>query len=99
MGPGLRTSLPAHLGRIGPYWYVGTIRQRHDGRLHMRFTARQHGLLGRVLGARGFTRAIDVPGNLPLQGIAFTRHGAHNRTVPLRPPAGTRSTGTASTRR
>lgn len=87
-GPGLRTSLPAHLGRIGPYWYVGTIRQRHDGRLHLRLTARQHGLLGRVLGARGFTRAIDVPGNLPLQGIAFTRHGARNRTIPLRAACG-----------
>jgi hypothetical protein len=82
-GPGLKTSLPAHLGRIGPYWFVGTIRQRHDGRLHMRLTARQHGLLGRVLGARGFTRAIDVPGNFPLQGIAFTRHGARSHTVPL----------------
>jgi hypothetical protein len=87
-GPGLRTSLPAHLGRIGPYWYVGTIRQRHDGRFHMRFSAQQHGLLGRVLGARGFTRAIDVPGNFPLQGIAFTRHGARNRVVPLREACG-----------
>jgi hypothetical protein len=87
-GPGLRTSLPAHLGRIGPYWFVGTIRHRRDGRVHMRLTARQHGLLGRVLGARGFTRAIGVPGNLPLQGIAFTRRGTHNRTVSLRKACG-----------
>ncbi len=87
-GPGLRTSLPAHLGRIGPYWFVGTVRHRHDGRMHLRLTARQHGLLGRVLGARGFTRAIGVPDNLPLQGIAFTRHGARDRTVPLREACG-----------
>jgi hypothetical protein len=86
--PGLRTSLPAHLGRIGPYWYVGTVRQRHDGSLRLRLRAREHGLLGRVLGARGFTRAIDVPGNFPLQGVAFTRHGVRTRTVPLHAACG-----------
>jgi hypothetical protein len=86
--PDLRATLPAHLGRIGPYWLVGTMRQERSGPATLRVTARRLPLVGRLLGATGFTRAHDVPGNLPLQRIAFTRAGASPRVVPLRKACG-----------
>jgi hypothetical protein len=82
-GPGLHTTLPAHLGRIGPYWLVGTVSHPRRGNVRIRVSARRPPLAGRLLGARGLTRALDVPRNLPLQHVAFTRHGARERVVPV----------------
>jgi hypothetical protein len=80
--PGLRASMPPHLGRIGPYWPAGTL--THPGGVaRVRVSARRLGRFGRLLQGAGYTRALDVQGNLPLQAIAFTRHGARERLVPL----------------
>jgi hypothetical protein len=64
------------------------VRAPRRGGLKVEVRARERGLLGRALGARGYTFAHDVPDNLPLQGIAFTRRGGKARHVPLRAACG-----------
>jgi hypothetical protein len=84
----LRGSLPASLDRLGPYFRVGTVRVRHAGPVTVRVTARPMNRLGRLLGAPGFTWALNSPGELPLNQLAFTRHGARERVVPVRQACG-----------
>jgi hypothetical protein len=81
-GPGLQTKLPSWFGRINSYWRVGTTRS--DGR-PLELTARIPELpgFGRLLRAERRTRAITSPGRYPLNRIAFTRHGAQPRIVPV----------------
>lgn len=86
--PGLSTTLPATLDRIGPYWPAGTLTQRRSGPLTLRATARGPSALGRLLGAPGMTETPYVQGGLPLSGVALTRHGARPVTVPLRAACG-----------
>jgi hypothetical protein len=84
----LRGSLPASLDRLGPYFRVGTVRVRRAGPLVVTVTARPMNALGRLLGAPGATRALNSPHNLPLDGLAFTRHGARERVVPAQRACG-----------
>jgi hypothetical protein len=79
--PGLRvragridTVMPATIDRVGSYYLVGTIRQAQGGPLTIRATAQPMNAFARLLGAPGWTRALDSPGNLPLAGVALTRH-------------------------
>lgn len=86
--PGLRTSLPASLERMGPYWLVGTVRTAARTSLRVRATTRPLTWFGRALGARGETRALGAVVRSPLGGVAATRHGARERVVPLRRACG-----------
>lgn len=84
----LRGGLPATLDRLGPYYRVGTVRAARSGPVTVRVTARPMNRLGRLLGAPGATRALNSPGNLPLDGLAFTRHDSRERVVPVRQACG-----------
>jgi hypothetical protein len=86
--PGMRVQLPATLGRIGPYWLAGTLEQRATGALTMDVAARALPRVGQLLGGQGATRALSGSGYRPLQGIAFTRHHARERILPLRSACG-----------
>jgi hypothetical protein len=84
----LRGTLPASLDRLGPYFRVGTVRVRRAGPVTVKVTARPMNALGRLLGAPGATRALNSPGDLPLNRLAFTRHGARERVVPVHQACG-----------
>lgn len=87
-GPGLRVDMPATIDRVGPYYLAGTVVQRRSGPLTIRVTQDTLTWFGRLIGADGRTRGLDTPGNVPLGGVALTRHGAHERRVPVRRACG-----------
>jgi hypothetical protein len=80
--PGLRVSMPPTIDRVGPFYYVGTITRDRSGPVTFKVTANKLGAVGRLLGTRGHTRALDSPYHWPLGGLALTRHGATGRQVP-----------------
>lgn len=84
--PGLRAELPAIVNRAGPYWPAGVINNR-GGSLTLTARARDP-LPGRFLGRQTRNRMLLARGDLPLAGIAFTRHGARPRLVPVREACG-----------
>jgi hypothetical protein len=77
--------MPATTDRVGPYYYVGTVTQARSGPLTVKVTAARMNTLARLLGAPGRTRALDSPWNLPLNGVALTRH--HERAAFVKPRA------------
>jgi len=86
--PGLHTTLPGNLARIGPFFTAGTVRS--DGRTPITVTASIAKLpaFGRLLGASGHTRALDSLGSRPLGAVAATRLGVPGTTIPLRRACG-----------
>lgn len=86
-GPGLHYHLPRYLGRVGAYWYGGTLRS-HGGVVTVRITSRPRPWFGRLLGPTRGVHGAAAIGNLPLQYVAFTRHSATGRTVPSRQACG-----------
>jgi hypothetical protein len=71
---GLHADMPATIDRVGPYYLVGTLDQRHSGPMTIRVKAKELPALGRLLGGHGHTRGLDTPANVPLGGVALTRH-------------------------
>lgn len=88
--PGLKRRMPATLDRIGSYYLVGTVSIERPMTLPVRVRALEMNGLAQLLGARGATRALSAPGRTgsPLGAIAFTRHGARERVVPVREACG-----------
>lgn len=84
----LHRRLPATLDRLGPYYAVGSVRVPRAEKVTVTVTARRMNAFARLLGAPGATRALNSPGYLPLDGVAFTRHGARERVVPVRSACG-----------
>jgi hypothetical protein len=84
----LQRRLPATRDRLGPYYLVGSVRVPRSTAVTVTVTAQPMNALARLLGAPGATRALNSPGNLPLDGLAFTRHGARERLVPVRSACG-----------
>lgn len=81
--PGLRLTLPANLARTASYWPAGTIHLDRPETITVRITARRMGTLARLLGANGYTRALNSPRAYPLDRLALTRHGAPERLIPM----------------
>lgn len=86
-GP-LTRALPPTLGRLSTYYFVGTVRVGADSVVTVTGRAQRMNAFARLLGAPGMTRAQGIPLNLPLGDIAFTRHGARERVVPVRRACG-----------
>jgi hypothetical protein len=85
--PGLATDLPPLLAQVGPFWAAGTLRS--TGRpLTLAVRARALPWAGRLLGATPPARVAGAPHHLPLNRVAFTRHGARPRLVPVRSACG-----------
>ena len=82
MAPGLRAPLPPSMDRVGPFYLAGTLTQRRNGPVSFVVSADELGIFGRLLGTRGRTRALDSPSNVPLGGLALTRHGQKGKLVP-----------------
>jgi hypothetical protein len=80
--PGLTATLPPTMARVGPFYLAGTITQPRSGPVTFRVSANGLGLVGRLLGTRGRTRALDSPLNIPLGNLALTRHGRKGHLVP-----------------
>jgi hypothetical protein len=78
---GERTTMPANLDRMSPFFRALTVR----GGGPVRITVHVHrlGVIGRALGSTGRTRALNSPDLRPLAGLAATRHGDTPRSVPL----------------
>jgi hypothetical protein len=85
---GLHAALPATLDRLGPYYLAGTVVVPRTSSVTLIVTAKRMNALARLLGAPGATRALNSPGYLPLDGVAFTRHGARERVMPVRSACG-----------
>jgi hypothetical protein len=81
-GSGLRAELPPWFGRINSFWSAGTITHR-GGAVELTATALPQRAFGRLIRASRRTRAITSPGDHPLNGLAFTRHGARPQLVPV----------------
>ena len=79
----LRVDLPPNLGRMGPYWFAGTVHVDRPGTVRVRATIADVSLVGKVLRAPGETLAPNAIDFLPLGGLAATRHGARPAIVPL----------------
>jgi hypothetical protein len=79
---GARATMPATLDRMSPFFYALTVR---SGGGPVRISVHVHELnaIGRLLGSRGHTRALNSHTFQPLGRIAATRHGDRDRTVPL----------------
>jgi hypothetical protein len=86
--PGLEATLPANLGPLGTYWYVGRVdvRRRGDVRIVVRYGPLT--VLGRLLGAFGLTRAPAPTGLRPLGRVTAARPGRQDRLIPLRQACG-----------
>ena len=80
--PGLRTRLPANLDRMGSFFSIGTVASS-GGPVRVDVRVDRLGLVGRALGSRGHTRALDSVGNRALGRIAATPRGERPRRVPL----------------
>src|SRR5207248_11205283 len=87
-GPGLRRTLPANLEPLGPYWSVGTIRIARPGRVRIVVSFRPLPRLGRLLGARGLTRAPTPTGLKALGRVTAAPAPVRDATVPLRQACG-----------
>jgi hypothetical protein len=87
-GPGFSTELPGNLARLGPYFVVGRVTS--DGHTPTTISAKvaKLGAFGRLLGAKGHTRALDSFENGTLGGVAATRSDQRGTDVPLRRACG-----------
>jgi hypothetical protein len=74
-GPRMRALLPANLEPLGSYWYVGKVHVFHAGYVRLVVTYERLGLLGRLLGTFGLTRAPAPTGLQPLGRITASRQG------------------------
>jgi hypothetical protein len=85
---GFTTKLPGNLARMGPYFAVGRVTS--DGSTAVTIAAKvaKLGTFGRLLGAKGHTRALDSFRSGTLGGVAAVRTGATGATVPLRQACG-----------
>lgn len=81
-GGGLRTTMPADLDRMSNFFSAGTVLST-GAPVTLRAHVHPLGLIGRLLGARGRTRALASPGLNALGRVAATRHGERIGTVPL----------------
>jgi hypothetical protein len=79
--PGLHRGMPANLDRMGSFFGVGTV--TGGGPVRVRVTVDRLGLIGRLLGAKGHTRALNSPGFHALGELAATRHGERPQEIPL----------------
>jgi hypothetical protein len=79
--PGLHRRMPANLDRMGSFFGVGTV--TGGGPVRIRVDVDELGLIGRLLGARGHTRALNSPGFHALGELAATRHGERPQRIPL----------------
>jgi hypothetical protein len=79
--PGLHRRMPANLDRMGSFFGVGTV--TGGGPVRIRVDVDELGLIGRLLGARGHTRALNSPGFHALGELAATRHGERPERIPL----------------
>lgn len=86
-GPGLRTSLPAYMGRGGPFWAAGTVRS-DGGEITLRAHAPHRSIVGRLLGTPRPFRVQFFPGRGNVNRVAFTRAGARPELVPIRRACG-----------
>lgn len=84
----LRETMPPTLDRLSPFYFVGTIRVPRARTIAVTVRAREMNALARLLRAPGLTRSQGVTANLPLGEIAFTRHGAQERVIPVRQACG-----------
>ncbi|MEA2493116.1 MAG: hypothetical protein QOJ29_1027 [Thermoleophilaceae bacterium] len=85
---GVRTTLPATLDRLGPYYRAGTISVTRVTPVTLSVSAKPMSAIGRLLAAPGTTRALNSVDYLPLDGVAFTRHGVRERVMPVRSACG-----------
>lgn len=81
--PGLNAILPASLDRLGPHWLVGTLVTAQAGPVSLSVTPAPVAPVGRLLGARGATRAQDADGGAPLGEVALVAAAPRPRWVPL----------------
>ena len=58
--PGMHRRMPANLDRIGSFFNVGTV--TGGGPVKVQVKVDEFGLIGRLLGSRGETRALNSPG-------------------------------------
>src|SRR4051794_790468 len=85
--PGLQRRLAPNYGVLTAYWPAGTLTS--SGRpLTLAVTAQERSWFGKLIGAPRPTRAALSPGNAPIWHVAFTRHGARPRRVPVRSACG-----------
>jgi hypothetical protein len=87
-GPGFSAKLPGNLARLGPYFFVGRVTS--DGTTPVTIGAKvaELGTFGKLMGAKGHTRALDSFENGTLGGLAATRADQRGVDVPLRRACG-----------
>jgi hypothetical protein len=86
-GPRMRAIMPPVLEPLGPYWYVGKVHVRRAGYVRLVVASRPLGLIGRLLGASGLTRAPAPTGLRPLGRITAARP-VPDQAIPLRDACG-----------
>jgi hypothetical protein len=79
--PGMHRGMPANLDRMGSFFGVGTV--TGGGPVRIQVTVDRLGLIGRLLGAKGHTRALNSPGFHALGELTATRHGERPQEIPL----------------
>jgi hypothetical protein len=79
--PGLHRHLPADLDRMGSFFSVGPV--RGGGTIRVTVTVDELPWIGRLLGSRGHTRALNSPDLRPMGSIAAVRHGDRPQRIPL----------------
>ena len=85
--PGLNEALDANFGLITSFWPAGTVTS--DGRgFTLSVTSGKRSRFGQLLGTPPAMRAPLSPNLSPLFQIAFTRHDATPRRVPIRHACG-----------
>ena len=79
--PGMHRRMPANLDRMGSFFNVGTV--TGGGPVKVQVKVDELGLIGRLLGSRGETRALNSPGFHALGELAATPHGERPERIPL----------------
>src|SRR5262249_44024356 len=85
---GVTAKLPANLARMGPFFPIGTVRSDGSSPVTVGAQVAKLGLFGRLLGAKGHTRALDSFENGTLGAVAATRTDVPGQTIPLRRACG-----------
>jgi hypothetical protein len=79
--PRMHRRMPANLDRMGSFFNVGTV--TGGGPVKVQVKVDELGLIGRLLGSRGQTRALNSPGFHALGELAATPHGERPQRIPL----------------